>query len=52
MIILIERDYYGEIVDIYGPFDTEAAANQYKEDMGMSEYRCEVFVLTSPRSKK
>lgn len=52
MIVLIQRDYYGDIVDIYGPFDTEKAAEQFRDDMGMSKYRCEVFTLTSPRSKK
>ncbi len=50
--ILINRDYYGDIVDIYGPFASEGAALQFRDDMGLGKYRSEAFLLTSPRSVK
>lgn len=49
MIVVIERDYYGDIIDIYGPFATEAAAQQFTKDMGLN--RSETFLLTSPGEK-
>lgn len=52
MWVVVEKDYYGEMVDIYGPFQTEMAAEQWVTDMGMLVYRVEVVNLTNPRSKK